>query len=99
MRSGRSSSVVVRGRWQEASATLPLASTVMALTIHAIFSELLTSFYFLTRTTGAIPLPRLTSLLIPLLVMAVLWTGFFWLNVRRAERYFEQALLLSKDAR
>ncbi|MFD1875186.1 hypothetical protein [Hymenobacter bucti] len=99
MRWGRSSGVVVRGRWLAAPTSVPLAGTVVQLTVRATVSELLASFCFLAIAAGGIRLSRPADVLIPLLlpgVMALFWTGLFWLDIRRAERYFGQALLLTK---
>jgi hypothetical protein len=86
-------------RWQEAPNNVPLVGTVVQLIIRSTLSELLTSFCFLVIAAGGIQLSRPADVLIPLLlpsVAALFWTGFFWLDIHRAERYFKQALLLTK---
>ena len=101
MRWGRSSGLAIRGSWQAAPAALPLAGTVVRLTIRSTLTELLTCFSFLSITTAAIVLARPVNVLVPLLlpgIMASIWAGLFWLEIRRAERYFQEALLLSKAA-
>ena len=99
MRWGRSSGVVVQGRWQEAPTSVPLAGTAVQLIIRPTLSELLTIFCFLAIAAGGVQLSRPADVLLPLLlpsVAALFWIGFFWLDIRRAERYFRQALSLTK---
>ncbi|TVT43229.1 hypothetical protein FNT36_03810 [Hymenobacter setariae] len=61
--------------------------------------ELLTSLCFLVIAARGMGLSRSADILVLLLlpgVMALFWTGLFWLEIRCAERYFKQALLLTK---
>lgn len=104
VRWGRSSGLVIQGRWQSAPATLPLAGTMVQLTIRLPLSEVVASCFLLCVATGACwlvsrPTHSLQSLVVVLSITSVFILFILlnaWGGIHRAERYFQQALLLSE---
>ena len=106
--SGRSDGPLVRGSWQPApeGPTHPLAGTSVQLIIRLPLIDLLGGSFLLCLFLGAcvlvgqaanspldIAVPAgITSLL------GLLFTANSWWSIRRAERYFKEALALNENA-
>jgi hypothetical protein len=102
MRWGRSNEASIKGKWQAAASAS--GGTTIQLIIHSPWVKLLFGYSLLASAELLIIVSHSNTepvLWVPLAlpgIMAILWTGFSWVDVSHAERYFEEALQLRQEA-